>query len=588
MDSRPLVVLLTLGALTAALFLAKEFLMPLALAILIVFLLTPVVARLEVWGLSRTVAVVVAAASTFLLIGTALYVVSAQLVDLANALPGYKDNLRAKATAFHADRNGPLGRVLETFHEVSDEFSKSSEEQAIRPAEKPLPVELVNEQLSVIRLLREFVGPALRPLGTAAIVVVFVIFMLLERQELRDRFIHAIGRGRVRVTTQALDDAGSRVSRYLAAQLLVNVTYGVPVGIGLYWIGVPNAILWGMLAVLLRFLPYIGPWIAAIFPIMLSVAVSPGWWPLMATVTLFVVIELISNNVVEPWLYGASTGLSPVAIIVSAAFWTWLWGAGGLLLATPLTVCIAVLGKYVPSLGFLDVLLGDHPPIAPEDRFYQRLLAADETELQEIMESYASRDALGELYDSVIIPALRRAEDDFSRGGITREERHDLAVRVCEALECTAGFPAAEEAVDAVVLIVPARTDSEELAGRMLAHLLLARGVKAMVTSARTLSSEVAERLQEKPWSALCVSVLSNGSIRRAEALVRRLGAEDSGRAFVGTWGREAAPTPASSFTRVGSVMDAARKIAERAQLDSPSALPATVAVAVATHKSAA
>ena len=216
-------------------------------------------------------------------------------------------------------------------------------------------------------------GTLLEVLGTTGIVIVLVVFFLVRREDLRDRFIHLVGKGHVTVTTQMLEDADTRVSRYLSMLFLVNVTFGISVGIGLYLIGVPNAILWGILAAALRFIPYIGPWIAAAMPIGLSMAISTGWVAPILTVGLFVVLELFSNNVLEPWLYGKNTGVSAVAVLVAAVFWTWLWGPVGLLLATPLTVCLLVVGKHVPQLSFLDILLGNEPVFEPKKRIYQRL-----------------------------------------------------------------------------------------------------------------------------------------------------------------------------------------------------------------------
>ena len=243
-------------------------------------------------------------------------------------------------------------------------------------------------------------GPLVAPIATAGLVVVFVIFMLLQREDLRDRIIRLVGASDVARATEAMDDAAKRISRYLLMQLVINVLYGIPVGIGLYFIGVPNPILWGLLATVLRFIPYLGPVIAALFPIALSFAVAPGWTLPLLTIALFVTLELFSNNVLEPWLYGSSTGLSPVAVLVAAVFWTTLWGPVGLLLSTPLTVCLVVLGRHVPQLGFFDVLLGDEPALPPELKFYQRLLARDPEEATELAEEYLEDEPLEKLYDA--------------------------------------------------------------------------------------------------------------------------------------------------------------------------------------------
>lgn len=510
--------LLSACLVTAILFLGKAFLMPLALAILIAFLLTPLVSRLQAAGLPCVPSVITVAILAFSLIGVGGYVVVTQLSDLTRSLPAYQENFQRKVVE-------PMGKLSAGFSKIQKELDKPTANTPEKTAdEKPVPVEVVSGKMSLLAVIRDVLGPILAPFGTAAIVIVLVLFLLIERQDLRDRFIHLVGRGRLNVTTQAIDDAASRVSRYLGAQLVVNVTYGIPIGIGLYFIGVPNAILWGLLAIVLRFIPYIGPWIAAAFPILLSIAVSPGWTQPMLTIGLFIVIELISNNAVEPWLYGSSTGLSPTAIVVSAVFWTWLWGTGGLLLATPLTVILAVLGKYVPQLTFLDILLGDRPPIAPESRFYQRLLAGDETELYEMVGDYAERDALPELFDNVILPSLQLAEADVASGNLTLDEQKDLHHYLHDALATIEGFRFEHDEKDEALVVVPVRNEGDAIAGAMLAHLARSRGVKCTLLSSRRLASEVQESVRDNTEALVCTSTFSLTGARLANSLFKRLG----------------------------------------------------------------
>ena len=554
--------LLAFFAVTAMLYLGQDFLMPLALAILIAFLLTPCVSKLESWGLRHLPAVITTVLVAFIVAAVSLYVVAAQLVDLANQLPRYKDNLHAKVMAFRGQSAGPLQKASETWKELSKEIAESDPAKTNRVA---MPVQVVEPDTSMMAIVRTVSASLLGPLGTSAVVVVFVVFMLIERRDLRDRFIHLVGRGQLRITTQAIDEAAGRVSRYLLAQLIVNTTYGLPIGFGLYFIGIPNAALWGILATVLRFIPYIGPWMAAACPIALSFAISPDWWPPAATIGLFVVIELLSNNVVEPWLYGASTGLSATAIVVSAVFWTWLWGAGGLLLATPLTVCCAVIGKYVPHLSFLDVLLGDHPPIAPEERFYQRLLAGDETELFEMIETYEERGDLGPLFDDLIIPALRHSEQDFSVGVISREDRAELLQLVRQALSSLEGWNASGPVADGDVLIVPARSEGDYLCAQMLSHLLALAGIPARAVSHQMLNSEVSQQLRDTPPRCLCISTLT--TTRAGEALLRRLSQHAPSSIILGLWGhpeRVSHPTDLPVET-ARSLQSAVRSLRERA-----------------------
>lgn len=505
---------------TGMLYLGKEFLMPLALAILITFLLTPIAARLEKWRLRRIPSVLITVAAAFALGGSAIYVMTDQVLDLADSMPLYKKNLSAKLAVLRDAGHGPFSRAAGTFQELSKE---ASTEDANANQERAVAVQVVPPKPTIPSLLFDLLGPVLKPLGTASVVVVLVIFMLLERTDLRDRFIHLVGRGRLHLTTEALDDAASRVSRYLGAQLLVNITYGAPVAVGLYFIGIPNAVLWGMLAILLRFVPYLGPMIAAIFPIALSFAIAPDWGAPVATITLFVLIELISNNVFEPWLYGASTGLSPMAIIVSAAFWAWLWGAGGLLLATPLTVCAAVLGKYVPGLQWLDVLLGDHPPIRAEDRFYQRVIAGDLAEITQTIERHAAKGQETELIENVILPTLRQIDEEYERGIATREEREEYLQRVREALHALDGYEPLSNPEKPAALLLPGRTESDEIAASLVAYLLGRQGVAARTFSHRALSSELIGAVQTAPDLPICIIALTPAAVRAGAGLIRRM-----------------------------------------------------------------
>lgn len=568
-------------ALVAALYLAREFLLPIALAIMIAFLLAPFVRWLEKHRFSRIPAVITVSLVAFASIACAIYVVVVQVIDLANRLPGYEDNLREKISALRVSKDGPVGKVTETIHELSEELEKpddggsGAEEAEKEPAVK---VEVMDRPDTAFSFLATFVTPMLAPLGTAAVVVVFVIFILLGREDLRDRFIHLVGQGRLRLTTQALNDAGKRVSRYLLAQCIVNVTYGIPIGFGLWWIGIPNAVLWGLLATLLRFIPYIGPWMAAVCPIILSFAVERGWTAPALTITLFVVLELISNNVVEPWLYGSSTGLSPMAIIVSAVFWTWIWGTAGLLLATPLTVCIAVLGKHIPALRFIDVLLSEKPPIAAGDRVYQRLLAGDVLETYEIAETYVAEHSAAEFFDDVLVPTLRQAESDVRLGSLDEADRHALELltrRLITDLDIPRRPEADLEAVRSTVLILPATNETDEISGLMLARLLGSYGVPVDVASSKSLTSELIERSVQHTSPLLCISAVSSNSGVAAGNLCKRLHARLPGALIsIGLWRAEAEKSQIARLERAQphevftSLQKAACELAAAAELE--------------------
>src|SRR5919199_3293611 len=384
-----------------ALYFGRDIFIPFALAILLSFALAPLVNWLRRLKLPRIAAVLVAVTLAFILIGGIGFVVGRQLVQLADNLPAYQTTITQKIRSLQ--KSAPGGSVVEkvttTVEDLGKEISgeeKPKDKPAATPGpalgrghpQDPVTVRLEPPRPRPLEMIQTVVGPLLAPLATAGLVIIFVIFVLLEREDLRDRFIKLAGAGDLQKSTQALNDAAARVSRYLLMQLVVNLTYGIPIGIALYFVGVPNAVLWGLLAAALPFIPYLGPFLAALFPIALAVAVDPVWTMLFWVLGLFLVAELISNNVIEPWLYGSSTGLSSLAIIMAAIFWTTLWGPVGLFLATPLTVCLVVIGRYVPQLEFLGVLLGSDPVLAPDERFYQRLLASNIEEAVEIAETY--------------------------------------------------------------------------------------------------------------------------------------------------------------------------------------------------------
>jgi hypothetical protein len=400
-------------------------------------------------------------------------------------------------------------------------------------------------------------GTLLEVLGTAGIVIVLVVFFLIRREDLRDRFIHLVGKGHVTVTIQMLEDAGKRVSRYLSMLFLINVTFGISVGIGLYLIGVPNAILWGILAAALRFIPYIGPWIAAAMPIGLSLAISTGWGAPILTVGLFVVLELFSNNVMEPWLYGKNTGVSAVAVLIAAVFWMWLWGPVGLLLATPLTVCLLVVGKYVPQLSFLDILLGTEPVFEPRTRVYQRILAGDQDEAAELIAGYLEHRPLVEVYDTVLIPALALAETHLQLGELN-EGKHKFIMESLKEMIQDRGerqqeMQAKEDTADApevggdssnvdetnssrfCILSLPARSEADEIAAMMLAQVLETKGCDVQSISVMSLAGD--DLADQNSADVICVSATPPAAVMHARYLCKRLrGRLPEVKLVVGLW----------------------------------------------------
>jgi predicted PurR-regulated permease PerM len=545
--------LLTAGGIVLAiggLYFGRDIFIPFALSILLGFALTPLVNRLRRLRLPRIAAVLVAVTLAFVLIGGIAYVVGRQIVQLADNLPSYQTTITQKIRSLQesAPGGGVVDRVTTTIQDLSKEISGSDKPApspsgptlgGTAPAQEPITVRLERPEAQPLDIIRTVVGPLLAPLATAGLVIIFVIFILLEQEDLRDRFIKLAGAGDLQRSTQALNDAAARVSRYLLMQLVVNLTYGVPIGIALYFIGVPNAVLWGLLAAVLRFVPYLGPFLAALFPIALAVAVDPGWSMLLWVIGLFLLAELISNNVVEPWLYGSSTGLSSLAIIMAAIFWTTLWGPVGLFLATPLTVCLVVIGRYVPQLEFLGVLLGSDPVLAPEERLYQRLLAGNLEEATEMAEDYVDEHSSREFYDHVAIPALRLAENDRQRSTTDTNYRRQVAstaICVVREIEEHVREKAAKDAEDAdpssaetaigsgtPVLCVAGRTELDGAAAEMLAQVLGERGISARILPPISVSEGALGQLDLTGVEVVCLSYLHPQPQVYARYICRRL-----------------------------------------------------------------
>lgn len=572
--------LVTIVLVVAILFVAKEVLVPLALSILLAFLLGPTTRRLERVGVWRGLAVTLVAGVFFLALGGIVWMVLNQAVDLAGKLPTYQNNIVRKITSLR----GPGGDTLSKAAKVVEDINKQLDdvpaatggggeaaEVPVRPAPRgsgrvaspgnaptgetaPLAVRIIEPTLSPTKILGNLAGPILGPVGTAGIVIVFTFFLLLQREDLRDRFLHVLGGAeRLSVTTQAADEAGKRVSRYLVSQAIVNVTVGVLLGLGLWAIGVPNAALWGLLMVLLRFVPFLGAPIAAAFPLLLSLAVFDSWRPMLLTVALLAGLELVFVNVVEPMVFSHSTGVSSLAVIVAATFWTWLWGPVGLLLATPFTVCIVVLGRYVPQLEFLHTLLGDQPVLPPDARLYQRLLAGDQEAVAELADTYLEEHSPAELYDTVLIPALNQAQTD-SRDGKMPAEREAAVRQTTEALledvrergraaTATNGAGTVAPATLPSILILPAKTGADEAAGQMLAHALSLSSLPAEILSSKLLVQEMIDRVKTSGVSVVCVSVLRPFAVMQARHLCKRLRVQNPDlRVVVGLWDSKNVP----------------------------------------------
>jgi predicted PurR-regulated permease PerM len=552
---------LTFVLVIAALYIGRDIFVPLALAVLLSFMLAPLVLWLQRYRVPKVPAVIGVVFLAFVIVGGFGFVVAGRLTQLAENLPNYQWNIQTKIRAIKigGGPDGPFGRVSEMVRELGDEVaqptdlgagSKNLPSASLDSSKsiEPIPVSIVEPILSPLRILQTVIGPLIAPSVAFGIVVVFVIIILLQRQDLRDRLIRLVSAGDISRTTQALEDAGSRVAKYLLMQLVVNLTYGIPVGLGLWLIGVPNPLLWGMLAFVFRFVPYIGPILAATFPIVLSIAVDSGWTMLLWTVSLFVIVELVSNNIVEPWLYGAKTGLSPLAIIVAAIFWTWLWGPAGLLLSTPLTVCLVVLGRHVPQLTFLEVLLGTEPVLSPAESLHQRLLALNPDEATENAEEYLADHSLEQFYDQVAVPALVSIERDRARG-VLEDDRRSMVVdsvatlidNLSDVEDRPAAFAVTDERPPKIemqtsprgslrpgrpehqVLCVGARGSLDDAAAAILAQLVERRGMRARVLSWIDASPANLSSVEIDGIQMVCLLYLNEHSVAHARYLVRRM-----------------------------------------------------------------
>lgn len=552
-------------AVVAGLYFMRDILIPLALATLLTFLLAPLVSRLE-RSLGRifavaTVSVVICAAAAML-----MWTFSRQLVDLAEKLPDYKANLRAKLQAFRSAEPGLVSRLSRMMEDLKQDLP-GAEPEAANPKDsrtpKPQPVEIVtNHSANAMEIVRTFVAPLVGPLGTSALVVVLTICMLLQREDLRARLIRLIGQRRISVTKRAMEDAGARVSRFLLTQALVNAGFGAAVALGLFCIGLPNALLWGVFAGLLRFVPYVGAWISASLPILLSLAVSTSWRMPLLTIGLFLAIELIANNVVEPWLYGHSTGVSSLALIVAAIFWTWLWGAVGLILATPLTVCLVVIGRHVPRLHFLDILLSDQQALTPAEECYHRLLMASRLEeAVEFAAQYRQEHSLAALFDEVLLPALAAAERDQQNAALDEQQVENLTRGLREILDFLASAPSlapAEQGLPRRVSILAARSERDELAAAMLAQLLAERGRPAQVLPpGAPLPADGGD---------VCISVVAPTLGLHAGHLLERLRPQlGSARVVVGLWGARERFAQAQERLQAAGAQSVSRQLGEAA-----------------------
>lgn len=494
----------------ATLYVGSDLLIPIALALLLSFVLSPIVSVAKRARVPRAVAVVFAVSLAFGVIAGLGAIVAGQVGQLAGDLPQYQSTMRDKIQSMRGWTfgSGTLERAADMLQNLGKELDapEGATPQATGPSgrapDAPPVVELREPPRSSLQNLSNIVSPLVHPMATAGIIVIFVIFILLEREDLRNRLMRLAGTRDIQRTTAAIDEAARRLSRLFLTQLALNSAFGCVIGFGLWAIGVPSPALWGVIAGVLRFVPYVGAFIAAVFPMALAAAVDPGWTMLIATAALFAVVEPVVGHVIEPLVYGRSAGLSPVAVVVSATFWTALWGPIGLVLATPLTVCLVVLGRHVESLGFLDTLFGDRPALTPPELFYQRMLARDPGEAAEKAEEFLREQPLSAYYEEVAIPGLLLAQRDAEAGSLKAERLAALKASVAELVEDLAlhddGAPQEEssttdpEAIDAIEAAEEADADRKP-------------GGWALPRAAFRIRAEPAVPVPPDPEAVLCV-----------------------------------------------------------------------------------
>jgi predicted PurR-regulated permease PerM len=552
----------------AALYVGREIFVPMALAVLLSFVLAPFAIKMQSWRIPRTLSVLVVVFLGFSVIFSLGGLMVSQATRLAGELPGYQQTLKDKIDSIRglAGGSSTLERASSVLKELKTELENSEAGKAPsggnllrQPVDKPIPVEVKQPDPGSLTTLVAIIEPLLSPLTTTSIVVIFVVFILFQWQDLRNRFVRLAGSQDIQRTTAALDEAGQRLSKLFLTQIAFNAAFGLTVGTGLTLIGVPSAPLWGLIAMIMRFVPYIGALISAVFPLILAAAVGTGWHMLVLTAGLFAGLELLAGQVIEPLLYGRSTGLSPVAIIVSASFWTWLWGPVGLVLATPLTVCLVVVGRHVDRLQFLDIMLGDQPPLTPPQLAYQRMLAGDPIEAAEQAREFLKDAPLEDYYDSILLNGLSLAAVDSRLGHLDDERLDRILTTVAEltsdldahndveiadvvpdgggnlgalvAIEQaeTTGLVPEKWKSPRAILCIPGSSKLDEAAAIVVAQMLRRRGFGAAAEKADSLSMARFFSLDLADTLLICICYVERPSHARMQYAVRRLSQKNPG-----------------------------------------------------------
>ena len=550
------------------LYFAREVMVPITLAVLLSFVLAPLVSGLRRVHVPRVPAVLLSVILSVGVIVALAGLIGMQVAKLASDLPRYQYTVESKVSVL---QRLTVGRLSELVDRVGQQPALNAAKPADQapsntPAQpKPVPVQVIQPPPSPYAIAREILGPVVAPVTTSAIVFVVAIFILMQQEDLRDRLIRLFGSNDLHRTTVALDDAGRRLSRYFLTQLGINAAFGCVIAAGVALIGVPNALLWGILGALLRFVPYVGSWLAALLPVALACAVDPGWSMALWTVALYVVVELTVGQVIEPYMYGHSTGLSPVSVVVAAIFWSWLWGPIGLILSTPLTLCLVVLGRHVPKLEFLEILLGDRPALTPVESFYQRILAGDADETLAQAEQILRERPLSSYYDEVALAGLRLAAVDVERGLLQPAQIEQVVKTVLDVIadldsqddavpdgkdstegpvalperetslpnrpppgpDLGGGEAGAERADAAPVLCIAGRGPFDDAAAAMLAQLLAKHGIAARTMPHTAVTRSQVTQLGAGKTSMVCLCYVElAGDPSRLRYLLRRIRAQ--------------------------------------------------------------
>ena len=580
----------------AALYLGRDFLIPLAVAGLLTFLLSPVVRFFES-RLPRIAAVILVVALTFSILGVLAWALALQAASLSEDIPTYRDHLKEKIAEIRgASRGTVIERVQSATKEVVEELQKNdTDDKRVKPPDNRVPI-IVKPPAPTLWQL-----PAVMDaLGNVGFVLFLVIFMLMDRLKLRDRLIRVVGFGRMATTTKAMDEAAQRITDYLTRQTLVNGTFGLGVALGALAVGLPHAFVWGTLAAVLRFIPYLGPWAAALIVSVVGLAVFDGWLRPALVMGLFVLLELFTSFVMETYLYSQSAGVSQVALLIAIGFWTWIWGPIGLALATPLTVCLVVLAKYLPDLQLVNVLLSDEPVMGPAESYYQRLLAHDESDATQLVREYAAGRPDADVFDEVLVPALNLAERDYQGERIADADTRFVAEAIRALVEELDIAPPRTVTIQepARLLGFPARAGGDEAVLRMLARRLDSGLFTLEIMSPHLLVSEVIALIEQGHPAAMVVGALAGAGDEAPARLVKRLRARFPDLPIVlGLWGM---PVAEATVARKGVIFGGADRLAVTlsdacAQLQSlwpfhsttPATLPAPEPAGTATPASA-